>query len=76
MPKTQQDGGKVFECSRSVVIRPGESGGKSRFDGPLLLLHPPDNPEKDRQIAAGVESMVEPAQATNIPAWIEISDRF
>ena len=66
----------MFQRSRGVLVRPGQPGCKSRLNRAVFLLHSSDNPEKDRQVPAGVESMVEPAQAANIRSWIEIGDRF
>jgi hypothetical protein len=74
--ETQQDSRKVFERSRGVFIGSGQPGCKRGLDRTVILQHPAEDPEQNREIPARVESMVEAPQAANIRAGIELGEGF
>jgi hypothetical protein len=42
----------------------------------MVFKSPPDDPEQYCQIATGIESMIEPPDATNVSLRIECGDGF
>ena len=76
MTETQQRRAETLERRGCIVIRGRKPAREQSFERTVILARPSHDPKQRRQVPAGVETMVEAAQAAGIFCGIEGSDRL
>lgn len=74
--ESKYDPAEIAQCRTDVFLLRREAGRERRFERPVILQRSANNPEKYREIAACIESMVEAAKAAQIGSRVEGADCF
>ena len=64
MAEAKKRAGEVLKSVRDVRILRRQTGFEGGLQGSVIFQRAPNDPKQDGQIAAGIESVIETAQAT------------